>query len=233
MNLFFEPGINQGVRFLDEAESFHAVKVLRRKRGDHIRITDGKGSFYDAVITNADTRRCTFDIVEQHEEPAPGYAIHIAISPTKNADRIEWFVEKAVEIGVTEISLIDCDHTERRHQKTDRLEKVTLSAMKQSLKARLPVVNPLRPLRDFMSTVTADQKFIAYVDNDNQELLKNVITPRSAYVVLIGPEGDFSKEELTLAEQNGFQKVSLGPSRLRTETAGIVACHILNLANTH
>lgn len=233
MNLFFEPGISQGVRFLDEAESFHAVKVLRRKRGDHIRITDGRGFFYDAVITDADIRRCTFDIEEQHEQQPPAYSIHIAISPTKNADRIEWFVEKAVEIGVAEITLVDCDHTERRHQKTDRLEKVTLSAMKQSLKVWLPVVHPLQPLREFIPTVAADQKYIAYVDNDNPELLKNVITPGSTYVVLIGPEGDFSKEELTLAEQNGFKKVSLGPARLRTETAGIVACHILNLANTH
>lgn len=232
MNLFFQPVIDQGIRFLDEAESFHAVKVLRRKRGDRIHITDGKGLVYDAIIQNADIRRCTFEIEGKEVVPPPAYSIHIAISPTKNADRIEWFVEKAVEIGITEITLVDCDHTERRHQKTDRLEKVANSAMKQSLKAWLPVVHPLYPLRDFITSATADQKFIAYVDNDNPELLKNVITPGSSYVVLIGPEGDFSKEELTLAEQNGFKKVSLGPSRLRTETAGIVACHILNLANT-
>lgn len=232
MNLFFQPGIDEGVRFLDEAESHHAVKVLRKKRGDHIRITNGKGVFYDAVIQNADTRRCTFEIAAADAVLSPAHSIHIAISPTKNADRIEWFVEKAVEIGITEITLVDCDHTERRHQKTDRLEKVANSAMKQSLKAWLPVVHPLQPLRNFINSVTSDQKFIAYVDNDNPELLKNVITPGSSYVVLIGPEGDFSKEELTLAEQKGFKKVSLGPSRLRTETAGIVACHILNLANT-
>lgn len=231
MNLFFEPGIPQGIRFLDENESHHAAKVLRKTRGDQIRITDGKGCFYDAVIVNPDARKCTFDIDAKHNEPLPGYSIHIAISPTKNADRIEWFVEKAVEIGIREITPVACDHTERRHIKSDRLEKVATSAMKQSLKAFLPIVHPLCPLRDFIKSVSADQKFIAHVDNENKDHLKNVIKAGTSYVVLIGPEGDFSNEELTLAQSCEFKKVSLGPSRLRTETAGLVACHILNLAN--
>jgi 16S rRNA (uracil1498-N3)-methyltransferase len=232
VNLFFEPNISQGVHYLDQTESHHAVKVLRKKTGDRIRITDGKGFFYDAVIVSADARHCSFELDSKIQVPQPEFSIHIAISPTKNADRIEWFVEKAVEIGVQEISLIDCDHTERRHIKTDRLEKMATSAMKQSLKAYLPVVHPLIPLRDFIASASADQKFIAHVDTENKAHLQNSAQGKNSYVILIGPEGDFSNEELTLAETYEFKKVTLGPSRLRTETAGLVACHILNLANT-
>ena len=160
------------------------------------------------------------------------FIIHIAISPTKNADRIEWFVEKAVELGIDEITLLECDHTERQHLKIDRLEKMAISAMKQSLKAKLPVIHPLTSFRNIVHTAGSVEKYIAHVDNENPNQLKNLIAAGSSYLVLIGPEGDFSDEELTLAENQGFKKISLGPSRLRTETAGLAACHILNLANT-
>ena len=232
MNLFYQPQLPQGILHLDSDESRHVVKVLRKKQGDPIRLTDGKGIFYEVTITDPDSHRCAFAIQKKISAPPRNFLIHIAISPTKNADRIEWFVEKAVEFGIDEITLIECDHTERQHLKVERLEKMAISAMKQSLKAKLPVIHPLTNFRNVILAADAKQKFIAHVDSENPNQLKNLVTPGSSYLVLIGPEGDFSEEELTLAEARAFKKVSLGPSRLRTETAGLAACHILNLANT-
>ncbi|HZI24022.1 MAG TPA: 16S rRNA (uracil(1498)-N(3))-methyltransferase, partial [Chryseolinea sp.] len=225
------PQIPHGIFFLDPDESRHVVKVLRKKQGEKIRITDGQGIFYDATITKPDPHQCLFEVIAQMEDPPNAFAIHVAISPTKNTDRIEWFVEKAVEFGIDEITLMACDHTERQHFKIDRFEKIAISAMKQSLKSRLPVINPLTNFRQVILSGSVE-KFIAHVDNENPMHLKNVVNPRSKYLVLIGPEGDFSDEELLLAQSHGFKKVSLGTSRLRTETAGLAACHILNLANT-
>ncbi len=230
MNLFYQPLIPQGISYLDADESRHCVKVLRHTIGDTLRITDGQGFFYNAIITKADDRQCTFRIAETIAQPVRDFTIHIAISPTKNADRIEWFVEKAVELGVDTISIVECENTERTYLKKERLEKVAISAMKQSLKATLPRIEGLLPFQDIFRT-NASQKFIAYVDQRNPDHLKNLATTGKDYVVLIGPEGDFSPNELNAALQNGFKKVSLGPSRLRTETAGLAACHILNLIN--
>jgi 16S rRNA (uracil1498-N3)-methyltransferase len=230
VNLFYQPLIPQGISYLDADESRHCVKVLRHTAGDTLRITDGQGFFYDAIITKADDRQCTFRIAETIAQPPRNFTIHIAISPTKNADRIEWFVEKAVELGVDKISIVECENTERTYLKKERLEKVAISAMKQSLKAILPRIEGLLPFQDIL-TDNATQKFIAYVDRQNPDHLKNMAAAGKDYVVLIGPEGDFSPDELKVALQNGFKKVSLGPSRLRTETAGLAACHILNLIN--
>lgn len=232
MNLFFQPQIPQGILHLDPDESRHVIKVLRKKQGDHIRLTDGKGFFYEAIITHPDSHRCTFDIQKKIPVAARSFSIHIAISPTKNTDRIEWFVEKSVELGIDEITPIQCDHSERQHLRIERLEKMAIGAMKQSLKATVPLIHPLTSFRNILLASGAAEKYIAYVDPENQQQLKNVAQPNNSYLVLIGPEGDFSDEELMLAEARGFKKVSLGPSRLRTETAGIAACHILNLANT-
>jgi len=232
VNLFYQPLLPEGIFYLDPDESRHVVKVLRKKKNDLIRITDGKGSFYEASITHPDSHQCTFDVRKKFAEPKKDFTIHIAISPTKNADRIEWFVEKAVELGIDEITFIECEHTERQHLKMERLEKMAISAMKQSLKASLPLINPPANFRNIIIASHTSEKYIAYVDNDNPSHLKNLVKPGSSYLVLIGPEGDFSEEELILAEARGFNKVSLGPGRLRTETAGMAACHILNLANT-
>lgn len=232
MNLFYQPEIAQGILHLDPDESRHAVKVLRKKQGDNLFLTDGKGIFYEATITSPDAHKCGFNINKTIAEPKRNFVIHVAISPTKNADRIEWFVEKSVEFGIDEITLLQCDHTERQHIKIERLEKMAISAMKQSLKATLPMIHPLTSFSQFISTSKASEKYIAHVDNENKSLLKDLVKPRTSCIILIGPEGDFSDEEVTLAEAHGFKKVSLGPSRLRTETAGIAACHILNLANT-
>jgi 16S rRNA (uracil1498-N3)-methyltransferase len=232
VNLFYQPLIPEGIHYLDAAESKHSAKVLRKKNGDQIQITDGKGFLYRAIITSSDVQQCSFEIQEKIESPVRQYRIHIAIAPTKNPDRLEWFVEKSVELGVDQITLIECDHSERSHLKYERLEKLAISAMKQSLKFLLPSISGPVKLSDVIVNANETEKFIAYVDPENSIHLKDVAASNTSYIVLIGPEGDFSKNELALAQQNHFKKVSLGPSRLRTETAGLAACHILNLVNT-
>lgn len=232
MNLFYQPLIPEGKYYLDPVESRHCTKVLRKKNSDRIQITDGKGFLYHAVITNADTSHCEFDIQDKIAAPQRDHYIHIAISPIKNADRLEWFVEKAVEFGVDEITLIECDHTEKTHVKTERLLKLAISAMKQSLKWTLPTISGPVKLSSLISDNAAASRFIAHVDPTNPTHLLHIAPPHSTYLILIGPEGDFSADELELAIKNGFQAVSLGTSRLRTETAGLAACHILNLVNT-
>jgi 16S rRNA (uracil1498-N3)-methyltransferase len=229
LNLFYQPLIPEGILYLDSDESKHCIKALRKISGDELTITDGKGNFYDAIITKADPRQCAFEILSKTIESVRNYNIHIAISPTKNSDRIEWFVEKAVELGVDTISFIACKNTERPYLKLERLEKVAISAMKQSLKASIPVLRGLVNVSDVIKKSEEDFKFIAYVDHSNPDQLKNLIKPASSYITLIGPEGDFTSSELDLALAHGFQKVSLGTSRLRTETAGLAACHTLNL----
>ena len=232
MNLFYQPLIPDGVLSLDATESRHSTRVLRMKSGDQIRITDGHGNFYVARITKADSQECLFSIEERIQVPAKKYSIHIAIAPTKNADRIEWFIEKSVELGIDRITLITCEHSERTNLKFERLQKIAVSAMKQSLKATLPHITAPVPFSEVLTTNGSSQKFIAHVDLDNPAHLKQLAIPDSDYLVLIGPEGDFSIREIELAVARGFAKVSLGPSRLRTETAGLAACHILNLVNT-
>lgn len=231
MNLFYQPRISEGIHHLDDEESRHCVKVLRKNSGDIIKITDGKGFYYDALITKADARQCEFSIQKTTQEQSRSYQIHIAVSPTKNADRIEWFVEKATEFGVDVISLIECENSERAFIKLERLRKLSVSAMKQSLKASLPSINEMVSFSDFVRSSKETGKFIAYVDNENPTHLQNVIRKAETTVVLIGPEGDFSGDEISQAIAHGFVKVSLGRSRLRTETAAIAACHIVNLVN--
>jgi 16S rRNA (uracil1498-N3)-methyltransferase len=165
VNLFYQPQIIQGIHYLDEEESKHCVKVLRKREGDLIHLTDGHGTFYDATITKADPRRCAFKIQQQTSQKEKNFSIHIAIAPTKNTDRIEWFVEKSVEFGVDQITLLDCENSERSYIKTERLKKVAISAMKQSLKATLPLITDLVPLNAFISTAAGTQKFIAFVDH--------------------------------------------------------------------
>jgi len=231
VNLFYQPQITDGVFYLDPEESKHCIRVLRRAKGDSLKLTDGKGCFYTATITKADAQQCFFEIKEKQVGPTKPFFIHIAISPTKNPERIEWFVEKAVEIGIDEITFIHCKTTERPYIKLERLEKVAISAMKQSLKATLPKVNDVVKLDTFITQSKEESKFIAFVDRSNPAHLQSISKPGSQYLTLIGPEGDFSEHELLLALGHDFKKVSLGNSRLRTETAGLAACHILNLIN--
>ena len=186
---------------------------------------------YTCRITDAKPDVCAFKVESSEPEKNKSFNIHLAIAPTKNPDRLEWFVEKAVEIGVDGISFLECDNSERTTIKLERIEKLAISAMKQSLKITLPKIHAIRPLRKFISESNSSSKFIAYVDQTNPDQLFKAARINENYTVLIGPEGDFSPAELELALQNGYKKVALGPSRLRTETAGIVACHTLNLIN--
>jgi 16S rRNA (uracil1498-N3)-methyltransferase len=231
VNLFYQPLISDGTHHLDEEESRHCVKVLRKNAGDLIHITDGKGFFYDALISKPDFRKCDFTIQKTIPVPPKNYRIHVAVSPTKNADRIEWFVEKATEFGIDEITLMECENTERAFTKVERLKKLAISAMKQSLKANIPVINDLQKINFVIDSSADTGKFIAYVDSSNIVTLQSVVKKNETTIVLIGPEGDFSKEEIELAIGKGFTKVSLGSSRLRTETAAVAACHIVNLVN--
>jgi 16S rRNA (uracil1498-N3)-methyltransferase len=232
VNLFYQPLISRGILHLNEEESKHCVKVLRQSKGDAIRITDGAGFFYDCVIEDPSPAACRFSIKGKFEDKKHEYFIHIAISPTKNTERIDWFVEKATELGIDKITPLETERTERPFLKQERLQKVALAAMKQSLKARMPHIGNLTKLKDLLNDLSETERFIAHVDEGNALHLKDAATPGQSYLVLIGPEGDFSKEELNNVLSHNFTKVSLGKSRLRTETAGLSACHILNLINS-
>ena len=231
MTLFYIPNFGIQSPFLNEEESHHAIKVLRLQKTDKVNLTDGLGNWYLAEIYNPNPKACEVKILQHISEYQKRMTqIHIAIAPTKNIERIEWFIEKSVEIGIDEISFLRCEHSERKQIKLERLEKIAISAMKQSLKAYLPKVNDLINFDTFvLQNNHHQQKFIAHLEEDNPRPLRNVLNPNSNYCILIGPEGDFSPKEIELAKQHGFQIVSLGNSRLRTETAGLVACHICNL----
>lgn len=222
---------------LDAEESRHAVRVLRLREGDELNVTDGRGNLYRCRIVTSDDRACVIEAAEQEFSVLHSpFSIHLAVAPTKNPSRMEWLVEKAVEIGVGEITLLQCDHSERTFLKTDRLEKLAVSAMKQSLHTLLPEIHPAVSLRDWLnsqfSIVNSQLKFIAHCEADKPRTpLATALTPGKDAVVLIGPEGDFSPEEIALALDCGFQPVSLGPSRLRTETAALYAVTAFNLIN--
>jgi len=214
---------------LSPEESKHATKVLRKKEGDVLDFTDGKGNFYKAEITLADSRKCRLQIVSsKQKEKQHNYHLHIAIAPTKNMDRFEWFLEKATEIGIDEITPIICSRSERKVIKTERCNKILLSAMKQSLKFHLPKLNKAISLTDFLKINVDGVKYIAHCEKSDKLELKNEKSKEKT-LILIGPEGDFIPKEIELALQNQFKAVSLGTSRLRTETAGIVAVHTINI----
>ena len=231
-NLFYQPEIINGIHYLNEVESKHCQKVLRKKSGDSILVTDGLGRIYNSIITKSTATQIHFSIQLTKEVQKKDYSIHLAISPTKNQDRIEWMVEKCVELGIDKITLLNCMNTEKKGFNISRLEKIAISAMKQSQRAWLPKISPLTPVLEFISNTPLNVlRYIAYVDLSNPDYLLNVAIPGNQYVILIGPEGDFSEAELQHAIKYNFLKVSLGDSRLRTETAGLAACHILNLVN--
>ena len=207
------------------------MRVLRMKEGDALRIADGKGTFYNAVISAVQGKRCMVHIESvERQEPLWNGHLHIAMAPTKLMDRNEWFVEKAVEIGVDEITFIRTEHSERDVIKMERIEKIAVSAMKQSQKATLPVLNGMTGFRSFVERGFDGDRFIAHCEPGSKVLLQDAVVPGHDTLVLIGPEGDFSPSEIEMALKAGFKPISLGPSRLRTETAALVAVHIMNLA---
>jgi 16S rRNA (uracil1498-N3)-methyltransferase len=232
MQLFYVPDISGAEVFLNETESKHAIRVLRLKPGDQVQLIDGQGGFYLAEIADTHPKKCKLNIIQATKDfQKRNFHLHIAIAPTKNIDRFEWFLEKCTEIGIDEITPLLSEHSERKVIKPERLEKILISAIKQSLKSYLPKLNKLTSFRDFVHSTNASNKFIAHCNAGDKNHLKNEIKAGEDILLLIGPEGDFSPEEIDRAKENGYQEISLGRARLRTETAGIVACHIVNLAN--
>lgn len=225
MNIFYCPDLSGHSVILEEEDSKHAVKVLRLQPGDMIELIDGKGTRATGQIDDAHPKKCSVIITDRKKESTGrNYSLHIAIAPTKNSDRIEWFVEKAVEIGIDRITLLDCKHSERKRMNTDRLEKIAIAALKQSGQAKLPEFHAMIPVTKFLDELPKKgQRFIAHCREGEKEPLKKELNPVGDIVIMIGPEGDFSKEEILAAQFTGFTEISLGESRLRTETAALVA----------
>ncbi len=233
MQLFYNPEIQPlATTFtFDKEESRHIVKVLRKKEGDTIHISNGAGYLFTSEIIFANERKCEVKITGQEFlEPTP-YSLHLAVAPTKMNDRYEWFLEKATEIGITQITPIICDHSERTIFKADRFEKIIQSAMKQSLQYYMPKLNEPLAFNSFVKEPREGLLFIAHCEETEKRLLKNAVEPKKEVTILIGPEGDFSTKEITLALQQNYIPVSLGNTRLRTETAAIVAAHSVAFVN--
>ncbi|HPW90456.1 MAG TPA: 16S rRNA (uracil(1498)-N(3))-methyltransferase [Paludibacteraceae bacterium] len=232
MTLFYAPDIVQNP-FLNEEESLHCTKVLRLKAGDVVHVIDGIGGLYEVEIVAPHAKHTEVRIlsVQNAFEKRP-FRIHLAVAPTKNSDRFEWFIEKATEIGVDTITPLLCRYSERKSIKSERIEKILISASKQSLKAFVPKLNPMMRYDDFIESVIEPHRFIAHCYSAEKIHLLHACPPHADVVVLVGPEGDFSLEEVQLALQHNFQLVTLGNSRLRTETAGVIACHLVTVVNS-
>jgi len=234
MQLFYIAELNESSTDIafDKIESRHIIKVLRKKEGDLITITNGKNLLFKSEITSANEKKCQVRILSVTQEKSTcNYSLQIAIAPTKSNDRFEWFLEKATEIGIDAVYPIISTNSERKVIKTERLKKVLLSAMKQSLHYQLPILHELHSFKEFVNQDFKGQKFIAHCEKTNKKSLKSLLQPNTNVTILIGPEGDFSTDEIALALQNGFIPVSLGATRLRTETAGIVATHSVAFVN--
>jgi 16S rRNA (uracil1498-N3)-methyltransferase len=234
MQLFYTPDIQptHPQYFLSEEESKHCVRVLRLAVGDKVQLIDGRGGLYTAEIKDAHPKRTILqiaDVITGFNQR--NHYLHIAIAPTKNIERLEWFLEKATEIGIDEISLIICQRSERKEAKVDRLNKIITSAIKQSLKAYHPILNEPEPLAKLLARNFDGQKYIAHCDEGDKTSLKQDIALKGKYLILIGPEGDFNPKEIDDALQNGFKAITLGQSRLRTETAALEACFEANFLN--
>ncbi len=214
-------------------ESKHIIKVLRKKTDDTVYITNGKGYLFTGIISNDNPNKCTIRIASFTYQEKKQYQLHIAIAPTKLNDRLEWFLEKATEIGITEITPILCDHSERKIIKEERLYRIIQSAMKQSLQLHLPILHPLTSFDSFINSNQNShyQKCIAHCEDGPKVSLKTIVKSKQSILILIGPEGDFSINEIKNAIFNGYKEVTLGSNRLRTETAGIIACHSVAFMN--
>ena len=233
MQLFYNPTISDASNFFsfDKEESKHIIKVLRKKDTDILFVTNGLGFLFETEITLASDTKCTVKIISVQQPIAPKYHLHLAVAPTKMNDRYEWFLEKATELGISEITPIICDHSERKQIKTDRFDKIIQSAMKQSNQFYLPKLNEPIAFKDFMKLKNNGLQLIAHCEETNKKSLKDVIKLNENATILIGPEGDFSEKEIQLAIENNYIPVSLGNTRLRTETAAIVACHSVVFIN--
>ncbi len=230
MHVFYTPEIKKITYHLTKEESKHAIKVLRLKIGDEICMIDGKGGMYFGIIDEPNPKKCIIRVIEKIEQyNRRNYYLHIAIAPTKNIERFEWFLEKATEIGIDEITPLLCQRSERKIIKADRLEKIILTAMKQSKRAYKPKLNMLTSYSKFIDEKFEGGGFIAHCEEVSKPSLKSQVTKFQKITILIGPEGDFTINEIEMAKSKGYQEINLGKSRLRTETAGIVACHTVNI----
>lgn len=234
MQLFYNSHITLDTNqfTFNKEESRHIVRVLRKSEDDLLYITDGKGILYTAKIVLANDKKCLVTIVDKTEKQQHRkYKLHVAIAPTKNNDRLEWFLEKATEIGIDEITPIICKNSERKIVKSERLEKIVVSAMKQSLQFHLPKLNVPMAFNDFIKQEQIGQLCIPHCEDGNKKFLKDVVSPQQNATILIGPEGDFSKEEIDLALINNYIPISLGENRLRTETAALVVTQNIAFIN--
>ncbi len=233
MQLFYNPDISEHTKqfSFDKEESKHIVKVLRKTTGDYVHISNGKGWLFTAEIAIADIKNCLVTITNKELKQKHPYNLHLAVAPTKMNDRYEWFLEKATEIGIDSITPIICEQSERKVIKTDRFEKIIQSAMKQSLHCYLPKLNNAISFKEFINQKFKGQLFIAHCEESNKKSLKQELKPKQDVTVLIGPEGDFSVKEIEMSVSNGFIPVTLGETRLRTETAALVACHSVAFIN--
>lgn len=233
MQLFYNPDVTNDSSTLsfDREESRHIVKVMRKNNGDNLFVTNGKGSLYKTEIVVAAESKCQVKIISSEQSEPMKYQLHLAVAPTKMNDRFEWFLEKATEIGVTEITPLICDRSERRSVKTERFHKIVQSAMKQSMQTFLPKLNEPVDFSSFVGVNRSDQTFIAHCEDGDRKSLKELAKTHSDITILIGPEGDFTTKEIKLALEHNFEAVTLGNTRLRTETAAIVACHSIAFIN--
>ena len=234
MQLFYSTEIEDNLIYLKDQEARHCAQVLRKQVGDEIKVTDGRGKLFSAVLIKLNKHVCELTIHETKSMAPHAPYLHVGIVPTKNIDRVELFLEKATELGINEVSLLLADHSERKKVRFDRLQKILLSAMKQSLNTYLPKLNDIRPLKEWiLNSPTNDQlqKFIPHCYNNEKQTLKQAYVPGNEALILIGPEGDFSLDEVELALQNKFIPISLGETRLRTETAAISVCAFFNWMN--
>lgn len=233
MQLFYNPDIAPDTNQFSfpKDESRHIVKVLRKKTGDLLNITNGKGYLFEAKLTIADQKNCVVNILNTTHQAPKNYQLHLAVAPTKMNDRYEWFLEKATEIGVTSITPIICDHSERKVVKIERFDKIIQSAMKQSLSCYYPILNAPITFKDYINQDFDGDTYIAHCEETDKKSLKSQVLPNKKITILIGPEGDFSVKEIKMAIQNKFIPVTLGETRLRTETAAIVACHSIAFIN--
>ncbi len=233
MQLFYNATLTETTESFafDREESKHIIKVLRKKDGDILYVTNGLGFLFETQITLASDSKCMVDIVSFSKKETPAFHLHLAVAPTKMNDRYEWFLEKAVEIGVQEITPIICDRSERKVINTERYEKIILSALKQSNGLYLPKLNPALAFKDFIKQENKGNLLIAHCEETDKKTLKSILQPNQDICMLIGPEGDFSDKEIKAALEKNYQAVSLGNTRLRTETAAIVACHSIVFFN--
>jgi len=230
----YTPDINKNLHHhtLNEEESAHAIRVLRLNAGDEITLVDGRGGMYRAKIIAPHHKQCELTVLEHLEEYGKRpYRLHIGIAPTKNIDRFEWFIEKLTEIGIDEITPLLCERSERKQVNTGRLKRVMIAAMKQSEKAYLPKINEMTPFEKWLKTTPTAHRYIAHCHEGDRQPLKTAYQASCDAVIAIGPEGDFSMQEVKQAIDSGFKGITLGTSRLRTETAGVVACHSVYFLN--